>query len=95
MTPVRALEYALALLVFVPLFAKIRHITLRQILLLVASYLLYAIWGSYLALAILGCSTLFNFYWGARLRRSPSSARLWVGIGLNSALLVSASTFLP
>lgn len=87
MTPTRALEYLLALLVFVPLFSKVRNSVLRQILLLIASYLFYASWGSYLALAILGGSTLFNFYWGALIRRNPSSARLWAGIGLNLALL--------
>jgi D-alanyl-lipoteichoic acid acyltransferase DltB (MBOAT superfamily) len=94
MTPVHLVEYALAVLVFVLLLAKIRQIILRQILLLVASYSFYVIWGSYLALAILVCSTLFNFCWGAHLRRNASSARLWVGVGLNSALL-SLYKFVP
>lgn len=86
-TPVRVLEYLFVLLVFVPVFAKIRRIMPRQILLLVASYFLYASWGSWSALPILGGSTLINFYWGRQIRRNPCLARLWAGIGFNVALL--------
>jgi len=59
---------------------------LRQLCLLVASYLFYATFGVGF-LGILIASSLLNYYWGAYLKRQPTSGRLWAGIGLNVALL--------
>jgi alginate O-acetyltransferase complex protein AlgI len=67
--------------------------TLRQWVLLTASYLLYLTWGPWFALVLLG-STLMNFFLGQWLQRSPSAPVLWCGILLNLAVL-STFKYLP
>jgi D-alanyl-lipoteichoic acid acyltransferase DltB (MBOAT superfamily) len=54
----------------------------RQVLLLVASYLLYSNWGLGF-LAVLVGSSLMNYAWGVVLRRRVSVGFLWCGIALN------------
>ena len=54
----------------------------RQLVLLTASYLFYAMWGLEF-LGILIISSLMNYACGCALRRKPTAARLWLGIALN------------
>jgi len=54
----------------------------RQVLVLAASYLLYASWGIGF-LFILVISSLLNYACGCALRRKATAPRLWVGIALN------------
>lgn len=61
----------------------------RQWVLLVASYIFYAIWDP-LFLGLLIFSSLMNYALGAYLKRRVSAGRLWLGLGFNLALL---STF--
>ena len=68
------------------LLRSIRSTRLRQILLLLASYFFYATFGLRFLL-ILIASSLFNYLWGAYLRKQPTSNRLWAGIAVNLALL--------
>jgi len=68
------------------LLRGIRSIRLRQLFLLLASYLFYATFGLRFLL-ILIASSLFNYFWGAYLRKQPTSNRLWAGIAVNLALL--------
>ncbi len=60
----------------------------QKILFLIVSYILYASWGVGF-LGILIFSSLANYGLGMLLRRQPSAARLWLGIGFNIALLGS------
>jgi alginate O-acetyltransferase complex protein AlgI len=59
---------------------------LRQCLWLAASYAFYATFGARF-LAVLVISSVFNFMYGAFLRRNPTSARLAWGIAANVCLL--------
>jgi alginate O-acetyltransferase complex protein AlgI len=67
----------------------------RQCLLLAASYFVYAHWAGKLALLVLIGSSLLNYCWGAVLRRRPTAALLWIGIGLNVLLLGFFKYLLP
>jgi D-alanyl-lipoteichoic acid acyltransferase DltB (MBOAT superfamily) len=58
----------------------------RQLVLLGASYVLYAAFGLSF-LAILVASSIFNFCIGVWLHRRPTLGRLWIGITFNLALL--------
>jgi alginate O-acetyltransferase complex protein AlgI len=69
-------------------------VTLRQWLLLSASYLLYAHWAGMWFLLILIGSSLVNYLFGALLRRRPTTGLLWAGIGVN-VLLLSFFKYLP
>jgi len=90
---VRGSLYALIFLVCVLVFAKVRSRSVRQAVLLIASYSLYFTWGTWFA-AVLAGSTLMNFFLGKWLRRKPSSLILAIGIALNLALLC-AFKYLP
>jgi alginate O-acetyltransferase complex protein AlgI len=59
----------------------------RQLLLLSCSYFIYAQWAGAGFLLILIASSLVNYLLGAALRRRPTVAMLWVGIGANVLLL--------
>jgi len=59
----------------------------RQLVLLTASYLFYAMWGLEF-LGILIISSLMNYACGCALRRKPTAPRLWLGIALNLLPLV-------
>lgn len=60
---------------------------LRQLLLLGASYFIYVQWAGKWFLLVLIASSLLNYFWGSLLRRRPTPALLWTGIGLNVLLL--------
>jgi len=63
-----------------------RLLVARQLILLAASYVFYALWdGRFLGLLIL--SSLANYLFGLYLRRRVSAGRLWVGLGFNLVLL--------
>ncbi len=89
----QAILYALVFVLCVVVFAKIRSRTIRQAVLLIASYALYLTWGLWFA-AVLLTSTAMNYLVGAWLRRKPTAAILWAGILLNLALL-STFKYLP
>jgi alginate O-acetyltransferase complex protein AlgI len=60
----------------------------RQVRLLSASYIFYALWDiRFLALLVL--SSLANYGLGIYLKRRVSAWRLWLGIGFNLALLAT------
>src|ERR1035437_4392172 len=80
--------YCLLFLLCAVVLAKVRSRTVRQSVLLVASYALYVTWGPWFA-AVLLTSTVVNFLVGEWLRRKPSGAVLVLGILLNLALLGS------
>jgi alginate O-acetyltransferase complex protein AlgI len=84
----QAILYVLLFLLCVLLLAKIRSRTVRQSILLLASYALYLTWGIWPA-AILLASTGMNFAVGRQLRRNPSGIVLAAGITLNLALLAT------
>ena len=60
--------------------------TLRQLLLLAASYAFYVTWGGWFLAVLIG-SSLFNFAIGTRLRRKPTVAMLGLGVAGNVLLL--------
>jgi len=61
---------------------RLRSTTVRQALLLAASYVFYAIWGT-LFLAALVASSILNYCWGSVLRRRNTTGFLWIGIAIN------------
>ncbi len=80
--------YCLLFLLCAAILAKVRSRSVRQAVLLIASYALYVTWGPWFA-AVLLASTVMNFLVGEWLRRGPSGATLFVGILLNLTLLAS------
>jgi alginate O-acetyltransferase complex protein AlgI len=64
----------------------VRPTRARSVLYLSASYILYATWGLFF-LGLLIFSSLVNYAIGVWLRRRISSARLWVGVAFNVAIL--------
>ena len=72
---------------------RLRSVTARQVLYLVASYIFYFGWGSWL-MVILVFSSLMNYALGEWLKRNISAGRLWTGILFNLALL-SVFKYLP
>src|SRR5919112_752850 len=62
--------------------------TIRQLVLLGASYFIYSQWAGKRFLLVLIASSLLNYFWGSVLRRRPTVALLWTGVGLNVLLLV-------
>jgi alginate O-acetyltransferase complex protein AlgI len=72
---------------------RLRSVTLRQVLYLIASWLFYYTWGSWL-IAILIFSSVANYLLGEWLKKSITSARLWTGIIFNLVLL-SIFKYLP
>ena len=76
--------------IFIPLiwagFFSLKTVRSRQALMLTASYILYASWGTaFLGLLVL--SSAMNYAIGMSLRRQQTAARLWLGIILNVLLL--------
>jgi alginate O-acetyltransferase complex protein AlgI len=88
----REILYSLVFLLLVAVFAKVRRRSVRQPILLIASYLLYFSWGVWFA-GVLLTSTLMNFLFGKWLRRRPTRLVLTAGILLNLALLASFKYF--
>src|SRR5215475_14353669 len=72
---------------------QLRSLKMRQAILLVASYLLYANWGIGF-LAVLIASSLMNYALGMVLRRQPTAGRLWISVACNVVLL-SFFKYLP
>src|SRR5271157_1029719 len=87
----RGILYAVALLI--GLFAKVRSRNVRQAVLLIGSYTLYATWGLWFA-GVLLASSAMNFLFGLSLRRKPSAPVLWAGIICN-LLLLGSFKYLP
>jgi alginate O-acetyltransferase complex protein AlgI len=66
--------------------ACVRPRLLKQSLMLAASYVFYAAWGTTF-LAVLIASSLLNFGLGSLVRRRPTLTCLWVGVTANLSLL--------
>jgi len=86
-------EYVVAFVLCLLVFATVRSRSVRQASLLVASYALYLTWGIWFA-AVLILSTVVNFLFGRALRRTPSGSILFLGLAFNVALL-GAFKYLP
>ncbi len=84
---IQSLGYLTALLLLWLACLSARSAPARQALLLAASYVFYASWGVAF-LGVLVASSALNYGWGAVLGRRPTVRNLWIGIGLNLALLV-------
>ncbi len=72
---------------------KLRSVSARQALYLIASYLFYFSWGSWL-IVILIFSSLMNYALGEWLKKKITVGRLWTGLVANLALL-SVFKYLP
>ena len=90
---IRLIAYAAGLVVLWLLAARIRSVTTRQRLYLLASYAFSASWGPCF-LIVLVFSSLMNYGLGQWLKKRTSSGRLWTGIFLNVAVL-SIFKYLP
>ena len=82
----QSLAYCLLFLLCAAILPKVRSRSVRQVVLLLASYALYLTWGRWFA-AVLLTSTVANFLVGRWLRRRTSGAILFLGILFNLALL--------
>src|SRR5271167_847631 len=89
----RVVLYAVALLIGLAIFVRVRSCRVRLAVLLIGSYALYATWGVWFA-GVLLASTLMNFLFGLWLRRKPSAPVLWIGIACN-LLLLGSFKYLP
>src|SRR5271168_974525 len=87
------LGYGIGLVAVWLLAMRLRSVTARQCLYLIASWLFYYSWGSWLIL-VLASSSLMNYALGKWLKKRTTSGRLWTGIILNLALL-SVFKYLP
>src|SRR5271170_6205659 len=87
------LVYGIAVAVVWFAAMRFRSITARQWLYLVASYIFYYSWGSWL-IVVLIFSSLMNYALGEWLKKNITAGRLWVGIIFNLALL-SVFKYLP
>ena len=85
--------YIVAFALCLAIFARVRSRSIRQPVLLIASYALYLSWGMWFAIVLLA-STVANFLIGRGLRRHPSARILFLGIAFNLALL-GAFKYLP
>jgi len=89
----RIVLYAIALAIVLAILVRVRSRGVRQGVLLIASYVLYATWGLWFA-AVLLASTVMNFLFGQSLRRTQSALILWMGIICN-LLLLGSFKYLP
>jgi alginate O-acetyltransferase complex protein AlgI len=87
------LGYGIGVVVVWMVAMRLRSVTARQSLYLVASWLFYLSWGSWL-IVILLFSSLMNYALGEWLKKRITEGRLWTGILLNLALL-SVFKYLP
>ncbi len=90
---VTSLSYLLFVVLLWVLAVMLRGAKSRQVLLLIASYLFYASWGITF-LAILITSSVLNFGLGQLLRKRPTLANLWLGIGVN-VLILAVFKYIP
>jgi alginate O-acetyltransferase complex protein AlgI len=84
----RSILYCVVFLLTALVCARVRSRSVRQSILLIASYALYLSWGLWFA-GVLLTSTAMNFSLGESLRRKPTRLVLAIGILLNLALLGS------
>ena len=89
----RAGLYAIALVLALLLFARVRSRRARQASLLLISYVLYLTWGPWFLLVLLG-STAVNYQIGRRMQCKASSETLWAGLVFN-LLLLGVFKYLP
>ena len=87
------LTYGIGVVVVWLVAMRLRSVTARQVLYLVASWLFYISWGSWLIVVLL-FSSVMNYALGEWLRKRITAGRLWTGILLNLALL-SVFKYLP
>ncbi|HEY6340664.1 MAG TPA: MBOAT family O-acyltransferase [Bryobacteraceae bacterium] len=87
------LGYGIGVVVVWLVAMRLRSVTARQSLYLVASWLFYLSWGSWLIVVLL-FSSLMNYALGEWLKKRITAGRLWTGIILNLALL-SIFKYLP
>jgi alginate O-acetyltransferase complex protein AlgI len=80
------LAYGIGVIVVWLVAMRLRSVTARQWLYLIASYLFYISWGSWL-IVILLFSSLMNYALGEWLKKRITEGRLWTGIILNLTLL--------
>ncbi len=87
------LAYAIGVVVVWLVAMRLRSVTARQWLYLIASYIFYFSWGSWL-IVVLIFSSLMNYALGEWLKKNITAGRLWTGIVFNLALL-SVFKYLP
>ena len=85
--------YAVGVIIVWLMALRLRSIQGRQALYLLASWLFYYSWGSWLIVFLI-FSSLMNYALGEWLKKNITAARLWVGILLNVAFL-SVFKYLP
>jgi alginate O-acetyltransferase complex protein AlgI len=85
--------YALGIVVLWFVAMRLPSVSARQWLYLIASWVFYFSWGSWL-IGVLIVSSLMNYALGEWLKKRITSGRLWTGILLNIALL-SVFKYLP
>jgi alginate O-acetyltransferase complex protein AlgI len=90
---IELLGYGIGVVVVWLVGMRLRSVTLRQALYLVASYVFYYTWGSWLIVVLL-FSSLMNYALGEWLKKQVTARRLWTGIIFNLALL-SVFKYLP
>jgi alginate O-acetyltransferase complex protein AlgI len=90
---IELLAYGIGVVVVWLVAMRLRSVTARESLYLVASWLFYLSWGSWLIVVLL-FSSLMNYALGEWLKKHITAARLWTGIILNLALL-SVFKYLP
>ena len=79
----KLLAYVFGCLASLAVVVSLRSVRLRQILLLLVSYLLYLLWGPWF-LSVLLFSSVCNYFLGAYLRSRVRLGRLWLGISSHS-----------
>ncbi|MFQ5739095.1 MAG: MBOAT family O-acyltransferase [Acidobacteriota bacterium] len=84
----QTIAYILFLILTWAIASALRPREWRQAALLAASYFFYFQWSPHF-LTLLLAASLFNYAWGAVLRKSPRTVLLWVGLAGNAALLIS------
>ncbi|MGA2425715.1 MAG: MBOAT family O-acyltransferase [Terriglobales bacterium] len=90
---IELLGYGIGVVVVWLVAMRLRSVTARQSLYLVASYIFYFSWGSWLIVVLL-FSSLMNYALGEWLKKRITAGRLWTGIIFNLALL-SVFKYLP
>src|SRR6516225_1706071 len=93
MTTTELLVYALGIVAMWLVAMRLRSVTTRQVLYLLASWAFYITWGGWLIVFLL-FSSVMNYGLGEWLKKKITAGRLWVGIGLNVAFL-SVFKYLP
>jgi alginate O-acetyltransferase complex protein AlgI len=90
---IELLVYGIGVAVVWLVAMRLRSLVARQWLYLIASWLFYFSWGSWLIVVLL-FSSVMNYGLGEWLKKRTSAGRLWTGIGFNLVLL-SVFKYLP